>query len=142
MRLLQAVLVASSLLFAAPALAHSGGLNKCGCHVNHKTGDCHCHQDRGCGCSCQPAHCPGVAQPGPESEGDFIQRIAARGGGGRGSNSKGSTTHVRGYTTKRGTYVEPHQRTAPDKSKANNWSTKGNVNPYTGKEGTKEPVPK
>lgn len=27
---------------------HGGGLNKCGCHVNHKTGECHCHQDRGC----------------------------------------------------------------------------------------------
>jgi len=36
---------------------HGGGLNKCGCHVNHKTGDCHCHQDRGCGCACQPASC-------------------------------------------------------------------------------------
>ncbi len=27
---------------------HGGGLNECGCHVNHKTGECHCHQDRGC----------------------------------------------------------------------------------------------
>jgi hypothetical protein len=38
-------------------IEHGGGLNKCGCHVNHKTGDCHCHQDLGCGCACQPAHC-------------------------------------------------------------------------------------
>lgn len=37
---------------------HGGGLNSCGCHFNHKTGDCHCHQDRGCGCKCQPARCP------------------------------------------------------------------------------------
>lgn len=25
------------------ALAHGGGLNKQGCHTNHKTGDYHCH---------------------------------------------------------------------------------------------------
>ncbi len=37
---------------------HGGGLNACGCHFNRKTGACHCHQDRGCGCECQPARCP------------------------------------------------------------------------------------
>lgn len=36
---------------------HGGGLNKCGCHFNRKTGECHCHQPRGCGCDCQPAYC-------------------------------------------------------------------------------------
>lgn len=46
---------------------------------------------------------------------------------------------VRGYTTKSGTYIEPHRATNPDETKANNWSTKGNVNPYTGKAGTKKP---
>ena len=42
------------------ALAHGGGKNKCGCHVNKKTGECHCHPPKGngtCGCSCQPASC-------------------------------------------------------------------------------------
>lgn len=43
---------------------------------------------------------------------------------------------VRGYTKKDGTYVAPHHRTAPDNTLSNNYSTKGNVNPYTGKEGT------
>lgn len=38
-------------------LEHGGGLNNCGCHVKRSTGDCHCHQDRGCGCSCQPPSC-------------------------------------------------------------------------------------
>jgi hypothetical protein len=63
-----------------------------------------------------------------------------RGGGStRGTTSKGSTTSVRGYTKKDGTYVAPHHRTSPDSSKNNNWSTKSNQNPYTGKPGTKEP---
>ena len=43
----------------------------------------------------------------------------------------------RGYVTKSGTYVEPHRATNPDKRKSNNWSSKGNTNPYTGKKGTK-----
>jgi len=47
--------------------------------------------------------------------------------------------HVRGYTKKDGTYVAPHYRSHPDKSYNNNWSVKGNVNPYTGKAGTKTP---
>lgn len=38
-------------------LEHGGGLNACGCHFNRKTGDCHCHQARGCGCACQSAAC-------------------------------------------------------------------------------------
>lgn len=48
------------------------------------------------------------------------------------------TVKVKGYTKKSGKYVAPHYRTAPDKKKSNNWSTKGNVNPYTGKKGTKK----
>ncbi len=42
---------------AGDVVAHGGGLNKCGCHFNRKTGGCHCHQSRGCGCECQPAGC-------------------------------------------------------------------------------------
>jgi hypothetical protein len=53
-----------------------------------------------------------------------------------------SSTRVRGYTKKSGTYVAPHRKTTPDKSKSNNYSTKGNVNPYTGKKGTKDPFKK
>ena len=38
--------------------AHGGGLNKCGCHFNRKTGECHCHRDYGkCGCECEPRSC-------------------------------------------------------------------------------------
>lgn len=37
--------------------AHGGGLNKCGCHYNRKTNECHCHRNRGCGCECEPSSC-------------------------------------------------------------------------------------
>jgi hypothetical protein len=47
------------------------------------------------------------------------------------------TVHVHGYVKKDGTYVAPHDRTAPNKRKNDNWSTRGNVNPETGKPGTK-----
>jgi hypothetical protein len=45
--------------------------------------------------------------------------------------------HVKGYTRKDGTYVAPHTRSSPNNTKNDNYSTKGNVNPYTGKAGTK-----
>lgn len=47
--------------------------------------------------------------------------------------------HVNGYTRRDGTYVAPHYRSSPDSSRLNNWSTQGNVNPYTGQEGTRNP---
>ncbi|WP_396138634.1 hypothetical protein [Flavobacterium sp.] len=47
-----------------------------------------------------------------------------------------STVYVQGYTRSNGTYVQGHYRTAPDATITNNWSTVGNVNPYTGKPGT------
>ena len=40
-----------------PTLAHGGGLNKCGCHFKRKTGECHCHRPRACGCACEPDYC-------------------------------------------------------------------------------------
>lgn len=58
----------------------------------------------------------------------------------KGSGHSGGGSHsVRGYTRKDGTYVAPHQQTNPNSSKYDNWSTKGNVNPYTGKKGTVDP---
>jgi len=44
-------------LASTEVVAPGGGLNACGCHFNRKTGDCHCHQSRDCGCACQPAGC-------------------------------------------------------------------------------------
>lgn len=48
-----------------------------------------------------------------------------------------SQTHVRGYTRSDGTYVQPHYRTAPNTTRNDNWTTQGNVNPYTGQEGAR-----
>jgi len=53
--------------------------------------------------------------------------------------SNPSTTSVHGYTKKDGTYVGSYKRTTENHTKLDNWSTKGNVNPYTGKAGTKDP---
>ena len=72
-----------------------------------------------------------------------VATFAAAKGGGRHSNSVGpgtgsssSSTPVHGYTKKDGSYVEPHQRSTPDKKFENNWTTKGNENPHTGKDGS------
>lgn len=46
---------------------------------------------------------------------------------------------VRGHVTKKGVYVPPHQRTAPNDTKRDNYSSKPNVNPHTGKRGTVDP---
>ena len=48
--------------------------------------------------------------------------------------------HVQGYYRSNGTYVQPHERSAPDNSYNNNWSVKPNVNPYTGQQGTRNPT--
>ncbi|MGE3064993.1 MAG: hypothetical protein AB7K67_05380 [Hyphomicrobiaceae bacterium] len=48
-------------------------------------------------------------------------------------------SYVRGYTRNDGQYVEPYHRTNPDNNRFNNYSTQGNVNPYTGQAGTVNP---
>jgi hypothetical protein len=55
------------------------------------------------------------------------------------SSANAKPVHVNGYTRKDGTYVAPHYRTAPNKTNLDNWSTTGNTNPYTGKNGTVKP---
>jgi endonuclease YncB( thermonuclease family) len=69
----------------------------------------------------------GTASPGPDaSPGTSVAR------------SSDTTVNVRGYFRKDGTYVAPHKRSAPDGNFDNNWSTQGNINPYTGQVGTKK----
>ena len=50
-------------------------------------------------------------------------------------------TYVPGHTKSDGTYVTPHYRSTPNSTTLDNWSTKGNTNPYTGKKGTKSAYP-
>jgi hypothetical protein len=40
--------------------------------------------------------------------------------------------YVHGYTRSNGTYVQPYFRSSPDGTVTNNFSFKGNANPYTG----------
>lgn len=46
---------------------------------------------------------------------------------------------VNGYYKNNGTYVQPHYRSNANSSRLDNWSTRGNVNPYTGQRGYKNP---
>lgn len=50
-----------------------------------------------------------------------------------------ATTYVKGYTRKDGTYVNGYYRSTPNHTKLDNYSTRGNYNPYTGKVGTINP---
>lgn len=50
-----------------------------------------------------------------------------------------AATRVRGHFRKSGAYVQPHYRSSPNRSKFDNWSTKGNYNPHTGKKGYASP---
>lgn len=49
-----------------------------------------------------------------------------------------SDVHVHGYTKKNGTVVQPYYRSHENRTQKDNFSTKGNVNPYTGRAGTKK----
>lgn len=49
------------------------------------------------------------------------------------------TVHIKGGVTKTGVYRPPHFKTSPNKTKIDNWSTKGNTNPFTGKKGSVDP---
>lgn len=74
----------------------------------------------------------------------------ARGGGHGGSHSGGSHSggshrtssstsfhFVHSYTRRNGTFVQGHYQTDPNSTRNDNWSTTGNVNPFTGEQGTK-----
>lgn len=51
-----------------------------------------------------------------------------------------AASRVKGYyKSSTGRYVMPHYRTSPNRSKFDNYSTRGNYNPYTGESGTVNP---
>lgn len=47
--------------------------------------------------------------------------------------------YVNGYSRKDGTYVPSHYRSDRNDTTLDNWSTKGNTNPYTGLSGGTNP---
>ena len=53
-----------------------------------------------------------------------------------GNRSNPGSVYVQPHIRDNGSYVQGHYRSSPDSSRSNNWSAKGNVNPYTGKKGT------
>ncbi|NEW93033.1 hypothetical protein [Rhodopseudomonas sp. BR0M22] len=56
---------------------------------------------------------------------------------GYGSNTRSHT--VSPYVNSHGTYVQGSQATNPNNTQMDNYSTRGNVNPYTGAVGTRAP---
>lgn len=55
------------------------------------------------------------------------------------ANCTFADTWVNGYTKRDGTYVQGHYRSTPNHTRMDNYSTRGNYNPYTGKRGTQNP---
>lgn len=47
--------------------------------------------------------------------------------------------YVNGYYRSNGTYVDSHYRSVPNNTTFDNYSTRGNYNPYTGAAGTRDP---
>jgi hypothetical protein len=55
-------------------------------------------------------------------------------------SAEAKTVKVKGYfKPSKSSYVMPSYRTSPNKTKLDNYSTKGNYNPYTGKKGYTNP---
>lgn len=80
---------------------------------------------------------PAFAQSGGSNRGGFG---SGYGSGTYGTGSNPSSHSTDGYTTNRGTYVQPHQSTNPNGTQYDNYSTRGNQNPYTGTYGTRTPT--
>lgn len=55
------------------------------------------------------------------------------------AGSAAAGDYVKGHFRSNGTYVQPHYRSSPNNSTFDNYSAKGNYNPYTGEKGTVDP---
>ena len=63
----------------------------------------------------------------------------AKGNKEAGNGHVNSNNHtIRGHSTESRGYVAPSHATNRNNTKSDNYTQKGNVNPYTGKEGTKK----
>ncbi|MGY2490995.1 hypothetical protein [Cupriavidus sp. CP313] len=76
----------------------------------------------------------GHASGGHQSHSGFPSAYSNSNGG---FGSAQGTHSVSGHVRSDGTYVQPHMQTNPNATRNDNWSTRGNINPYTGTLGTK-----
>lgn len=53
--------------------------------------------------------------------------------------AQAADTYTQGYVRRDGSYVQGHYSTSPNNTRVDNYSTQGNVNPYTGRAGTVNP---
>jgi hypothetical protein len=58
---------------------------------------------------------------------------------GYGTGSNSNSHYVDSYTTRNGTHVDGHYRTKRNDTTLDNYGTRGNYNPYTGRTGTRNP---
>ena len=65
--------------------------------------------------------------------------LAATAAHAQGYGTNPSTHTTSGYTTSRGTVVQPYVATNPNGTQRDNFSSNGNTNPYTGQPGTHTP---
>lgn len=78
----------------------------------------------------------------------FSGGVEARGGrlGGRsigpGIGSNPRSHAVRPYVRRDGRFVAPHRRSSPNRQWRDNWSAKGNLNPHTGRKGSRVSPPR
>ena len=56
-----------------------------------------------------------------------------------GAGSNYNSNYVAPHMRSNGSYVEGHYRSDPNDTKLDNWTTKGNTNPYTGQACTRNP---
>jgi hypothetical protein len=67
-------------------------------------------------------------------------RSSSRSSYGYGTGSNPNSHSRSGYVRRdTGTYVAPHRATNPNGTRLDNYSTRPNYNPYTGKTGTRNP---
>lgn len=69
-----------------------------------------------------------------------MKRILILGAAALSLTAVAQSSHFRsGYVRQDGTYVAPSYATNPNSTKLDNYSTQGNVNPYSGRVGTVDP---
>ncbi|WP_072050610.1 hypothetical protein [Pantoea sp. BL1] len=83
------------------------------------------------------AHARGYGYHSPSSTSTY--RYTAPKSSGYGTGSSPYHERVNGYQKHDGTYVQPHMRTQGNSTQYDNFNTRGNYTPYTGKYGSKTP---